>query len=124
MFKPFLITILLTLNINISYAEVKTYVDHDLGDERRHGLKYIKDVSLQFVQRENEKHGTHWQIFEPSAKVSVLRCVVPLKTMWLKDDKTYLATKRDIGKVAVSCNKTVDPKYPSWKVQVESTRNK
>ncbi len=76
------------------------------------------------IDKINEKYGTHWQIFEPSAKVSVLRCVVPLKTMWLKDDKTYLATKRDIGKVAVSCHKTVDPKYSSWKVHVESTRNK
>lgn len=105
-----------------TFATPQTFVEKDLGNSQLQGLKFIHDQAILFVRQYNQKHHTHWKALEPNAKTVVPKCKVALKTQWLVEDKTYLSTKRDIGKVAVKCAKTVDGSHP-WSVHVETTRN-
>lgn len=99
----------------------QTFVQKDMGDDRRQGLKFINDQAVEFVNHYNQEHQTHWKSLEPNAKILLSKCVLPMTSEW--SNRFVDGYKPKIGLeriyVLVKCEKDVNGK--SWKVEIPTT---
>lgn len=103
------------------YAQ-QTFVQQDLGNNKRQGLKYIYDKAIEFMRQYNQEHQTHWKVMEPNAKTAVLKCAEPMLAKWgivfVKGNKLNISIER--YPIFIICNKDIAGK--SLTVHVPTTR--
>lgn len=106
-------------------ARALSFVEQDEGNDMLHGLKYINGAASNFVAAYNHEHGTSWRSLEPSAKMMLNRCLVPLKTSWSPPaSRTSTVPAPTDWRVKVSCDKTVSNslKIKRWETLIPTTR--
>ncbi|OCG20920.1 hypothetical protein A9G11_09500 [Gilliamella sp. wkB108] len=116
-FIRIIMVLLLSLTL-LPFAQAQTFVKQDYGNDNIEGLAYINNKAKQFINQYNQQHHTNWQSLEPSAKVIVPKCAVPLKAKW---EKVILGDDHIPHKyvIAVYCEKMRDPKQKKWSVRVQ-----
>ncbi|MFC5474648.1 hypothetical protein [Paraherbaspirillum soli] len=88
-------------------------IDDDHTTATKHGLYEIREEARKFVAQENTKNHTNWETLDPNLKIVVPKCVVPLKTKWVPEDRG-LSNKS----VWVLCAQTLNKNYKKWDVYV------
>ncbi|QIQ20890.1 hypothetical protein [Zophobihabitans entericus] len=100
-------------------ASQPTYSQMDEGNETIHGLKFINEKAVQFMDQYNLKNNTSWVTSEPNAKIVVPKCTVPLQAKWFR------LAGHPVNRfwyIQISCDKTVDENYKDWQVKIPTTR--
>lgn len=106
---------------NSTYAQ-QTFIQQDLGNNKRQGLKYIHDKAIEFMRQYNQAHQTRWEAMEPNAKTAVFTCAEPMTAKWgavfFEGNKANISVER--YSIFVICKKDVTGK--AWAVHVPTTR--